>query len=42
MLTDLVGSTGLSSKLDPEDMRFVIGAYRKCVAETVRRFGVAK
>ena len=32
MFTDLVGSTALSTKLDPEDMRFVIGAYHKCVA----------
>ena len=41
MFTDLVGSTALSTKLDPEDMRSVIGAYHKCVAETatpVRRF----
>jgi class 3 adenylate cyclase len=38
MFTDLVGSTALSTKLDPEDMRFVIGAYHKCVAETVARF----
>jgi class 3 adenylate cyclase/predicted ATPase len=38
MFTDLVGSTVLSTKLDPEDMRFVIGAYHKCVAETVARF----
>src|SRR5215471_7199370 len=35
MFTDLVGSTALSTKLDPEDMRAVIGAYHKCVAETV-------
>jgi class 3 adenylate cyclase len=34
MFTDLVGST----KLDPEDPRSVIGAYHKCVAETVARF----
>jgi class 3 adenylate cyclase len=27
-----------STKLDPEDMRLVIGAYHKCVAETVARF----
>src|SRR5215469_9447002 len=39
MFTDLVGSTALSTKLDPEDMRFVIRAYHKCVAETVARFG---
>jgi predicted ATPase/class 3 adenylate cyclase len=35
---DLVGSTALSARLDPEDMREVIGAYHKCVAETVGRF----
>jgi hypothetical protein len=35
MFTDLVGSTALSTKLDPEDMRTVLGAYHKCVAETV-------
>jgi class 3 adenylate cyclase/tetratricopeptide (TPR) repeat protein len=38
MFTDLVGSTALSAKLDPEDLRFVIGAYHKCVAETIARF----
>jgi class 3 adenylate cyclase len=38
MFSDLVGSTALSTKLDPEDMRFVIGAYHKCVAETVAQF----
>jgi class 3 adenylate cyclase len=36
--TDLVGSTALSTKLDPEDMRSVIDAYHKCAAETVARF----
>src|SRR5215831_17388575 len=35
MFTDLVGSTALSTKLDPEDLRSVIGAYHKCVAEMV-------
>jgi class 3 adenylate cyclase len=39
MFTDLVGSTALSTKLDPEDLRSVIGAYHKCVAQTVDRFG---
>jgi class 3 adenylate cyclase len=39
MFADLVGSTALSTKLDPEDMRLVIGAYHQCVAETVARFG---
>jgi class 3 adenylate cyclase/predicted ATPase len=38
MFTDLVGSTALSAKLDPEDLRAVIGAYHKCVAEMVARF----
>jgi class 3 adenylate cyclase len=38
MFTDLVGSTALSTKLDPEDMHAVIGSYHKCVAETVARF----
>src|SRR6201987_5084369 len=37
MFTDLVGSTALSARLDPEDMRSVIGTYHKCVAETVAR-----
>jgi predicted ATPase/class 3 adenylate cyclase len=39
MFTDLVGSTALSTKLDPEDLRSVIGALHKCVAQTVGRFG---
>ncbi len=38
MFSDLVGSTALSARMDPEDLREVISAYRKCVAETVRRF----
>jgi len=38
MFSDLVGSTALSARMDPEDMREVISAYQKCVAETVRRF----
>jgi class 3 adenylate cyclase len=39
MFSDLVGSTTLSVRMDPEDLREVISAYQKCVAETVRRFG---
>ncbi|HUJ99216.1 MAG TPA: AAA family ATPase [Stellaceae bacterium] len=39
MFSDLVGSTALSARMDPEDLREVIGAYQKCVAETVRPFG---
>ena len=39
MFSDLVGSTALSARMDPEDLREVISAYQKCVAETVERFG---
>ena len=39
MFSDLVGSTALAARMDPEDLREVISAYQKCVAETVRRFG---
>ena len=39
MFADLVGSTALSARMDPEDLREVISAYQRCVAETVRRFG---
>jgi class 3 adenylate cyclase len=39
MFSDLVGSTALSSRMDPEDLREVISAYQKCVAQTVQRFG---
>jgi class 3 adenylate cyclase len=39
LFSDLVGSTALSSRMDPEDLREVIRAYQKCVAETVQRFG---
>jgi class 3 adenylate cyclase len=39
MFSDLVGSTALSGRMDPEDLREVISAYQKCVADTVHRFG---
>src|SRR5580693_4551538 len=39
MFSDLVGSTALSARLDPEDLREVISAYQKCVTETLQRFG---
>src|ERR1700734_2869865 len=39
MFSDLVGSTALSARLDPEDLREVITAYQKCVTLTVRHFG---
>jgi len=38
MFCDLVGSTALSTALDPEDLREIIGAYHRCVAEAVARF----
>jgi class 3 adenylate cyclase/predicted ATPase len=39
MFVDLVGSTALSARMDPEDLREVISVYQKCVADTVQRFG---
>jgi class 3 adenylate cyclase/tetratricopeptide (TPR) repeat protein len=39
MFSDLVGSTALSARMDPEDLREIISAYQRCVAETVQRFG---
>ena len=39
MFSDLVGSTALSARMDPEDLREVISGYQKCAAETMQRFG---
>ena len=39
MFSDLVGSTSLSARMDPEDLREIISAYQTCVADSVRRFG---
>jgi class 3 adenylate cyclase len=39
MFSDLVGSTALSARMDPEDLREVISAYQNSVAESVGRFG---
>ena len=39
MFSDLVGSTALSTRLDPEDLREIISDYHRCVTDTVRRFG---
>ena len=39
MFSDLVGSTALSVRMDPEDVREVISVYQKCAAEIVHRFG---
>jgi len=38
MLSDRVGATALSARMDPEDLREVVSAYQRRVAETVRRF----
>ena len=39
MFCDVVGSTELATRLDPEDLREVIGAYHRCVAECLAQFG---
>jgi class 3 adenylate cyclase len=39
MFSDLVGSTSLSARMDPEDLRELISAYQKCVARVIERFG---
>ena len=39
MICDLVGSTALSARLDPEDMREIIGAYHRCCAEQITKAG---
>jgi class 3 adenylate cyclase len=39
MFCDLVGSTPLSARLDPEDLRAVIGAYHRCVDAVIEKSG---
>jgi class 3 adenylate cyclase len=39
MFSDLVGSTALSVRIDPEDLREIISAYQTCVTASVQRFG---
>src|SRR5215472_7128677 len=39
MFCDLVGSTALAARLDPEDLRDVIAAYHRVIAEVIARFG---
>jgi class 3 adenylate cyclase/predicted ATPase len=39
MFADLVGSTALSTGMDPEDLRDVFAAYSTCAEETVSKFG---
>jgi len=38
MFSDVAGSTALSTRLDPEDLRELLGAYQNCVAETIGRY----
>jgi class 3 adenylate cyclase len=38
-ICDLVGSTALSARLDPEDLREVIGGYHRCCAAVIERIG---
>src|SRR5437899_1927230 len=38
LFCDLVGSTALSARLDPEDFSAIIGGYRRCITETVACF----
>jgi class 3 adenylate cyclase/predicted ATPase len=39
MFCDLVGSTALSARLDPEDIRAIVGAYHRSCAEQITRAG---
>ena len=39
MFCDLVGSTALSARLDPEDLRGIITAYHRCCSEVVEHNG---
>jgi class 3 adenylate cyclase len=38
LFCDLVGSTALAARLDPEDLRDIMGAYQRCAAAVVERF----
>ena len=40
MFSDLVGSTALSARMDPEDLREVVSAYQKCVSDVVRQVSI--
>src|SRR5271170_8387565 len=39
MFCDLVGSTAMSARLDPEDMCEIIGVYHRCCANCVEHNG---
>jgi class 3 adenylate cyclase/predicted ATPase len=38
LICDLVGSTELAARLDPEDLRGVMAAYHRCTAAVIERF----
>ena len=38
MFCDLVGSTALATRLDPEDLREVLRVYHECIAKAITRF----
>jgi class 3 adenylate cyclase/predicted ATPase len=39
MFCDLVGSTALSAKLDPEDLRGIVSAYHRCCTDVIEHSG---
>src|SRR5277367_3935001 len=39
MFCDLVGSTAISARFDPEDLRSIIGVYHRCCADCIERGG---
>ena len=39
MFCDLVGSTAMSARLDPEDMREVVGSYQRLCADLIAKAG---
>jgi predicted ATPase/class 3 adenylate cyclase len=39
LFSDLVGSTAMASRLDPEDWREVVSAYQEACSEVIERFG---
>src|SRR6516164_8642620 len=39
MFCDLIGSTALSGRLDPEDMREIVGTYQCCCTDLITRAG---
>jgi class 3 adenylate cyclase len=39
MFCDLVGSTALSTRFDPEDMQEIVGVYHRCCADLIVKAG---